>query len=439
MNNSVLKNTVLDKSSNPFRQSIVPLMIGLCAFFIIYKYILQVFPSIMGTVLMREFQMNGLNSGHLSAAFLDALVITQVFVGYWLDRYKVTRLIVGAILLCSLGALLFSFAYTMPVAIVARVLMGMGGAFAAASYFKIVSLLVPPQYFAFVNGLLATAVTIGIILGQVPLAWCISKIHWRYVLWSLSAFGVCLAIVFSFFADRVLDHAAYMPTSSESHEVDRLTVYAILCNPQNWLLTIYHGLAFSPIGIFAGLWGISFLTQSCQIDSTSAAWLSACIFVGFGIGSPVIGYCADRYNQNKPFMVWSGILVLLFVSILLYYPHLPLVWVGSLLFMTGFSSGALMLGFTLGKYLNSFGAAATVITLLNTGGVAITALTEPLIGYLLDWGWQGQWVEGVRYFGLEDYQRALSIVPIYLIGALILLYFIQDIGAHQQHNTHSTE
>jgi predicted MFS family arabinose efflux permease len=423
MNLIALKKMAYDKLSNGLTQYSASVAIGLCGFFLIYKYVLQVFPSIMGPVLMREFQMNGLITGHLSASFLDALVITQVFVGYWLDRYNATRLTVGAILLCSLGALTFSFSHTMGAAMMARALMGIGGAFAAASYFKMASLLVDARYFSFVSGLLATAVTLGMIIGQVPLAWFAAKVDWRYILWVLSICGALLAAIFALLVPLSLKSTVRIPQTTSVNWSD---VRTILMNPQNWLLTIYHGLAFAPIGVFAGMWGMAFLKESYHMDQTHAALFAACIFIGFGIGSPIIGYFADYYHKRKQFMLLNGMLVLALITPLIYWPNLPLSILGTLLFIIGFSAGALMLGFTIGKNVNSLKGTATAVTLLNTGGVAITALTEPLIGKLLDLNWKGQWIEGIRYFTVSDYQKALFILPLYLIGALIILYFIQD-------------
>jgi hypothetical protein len=103
-------------------------------------------------------------------------------------------------------------------------------------------------------------------------------------------------------------------------------------------------------------------------------------------------------------------------------------YLGVLLFTIGFSAGSVMLGFVLGKAANDTHAEATLVTLRNTGGVAITAMTEPLIGYLLDRHWNGEWLtEGVRSFNLSNYQYSLMVLPCYLVFALMLLYYVREI------------
>lgn len=139
-----------------------------------------------------------------------------------------------------------------------------------------------------------------------------------------------------------------------------------------------------------------------------------------------MGYLADRWNKRKPLMMINGIISLCALSIVIYYPYLSSFWIGSLLFLIGFSSGALMLGFTIGKNINSAKASATVVTLLNTGGVAITAITEPLVGQLLDWSRGGEWMGNMHHFNLLHYQTALTILPVYLLCALVCVFFIKE-------------
>jgi MFS family permease len=401
-------------------------VMSLCAIFVIYKYILQVFPGIMAHVLMNEFKMDGLTSGHLSSAFLYSIVITQLFVGYWLDRYNPVILTGSAILLCSIGVFSFGLAKCVYTAIIARTLMGIGGAFAVASYFKMANLFVPKHYFGLVNGLLATALTIGIVLGQVPFAWLLRHTPWRWILWGLSGLGGLLGM---FFLIKGKDSLYPNPPLSalSMTTIEREDLLNIVKNPQNWILTIYNGLAFAPVGVFAGLWGIAFLKQSYQLEVHIAALLSACVFIGFGIGSPFMGWLADKTGKAKALMAWNSLISLGSVLIFLYCPHLPFLVLGSLLFMIGFSTGAMMLGFVVGKSINSTHTAATTMTLLNTGGVVVTAITEPLIGYLLDKQWAGEWLdEGIRVFSVAHYQKALMILPVYLIAAFILILLIHS-------------
>src|SRR5690606_36531009 len=99
---------------------------------------------------------------------------------------------------------------------------------------------------------------------------------------------------------------------------------------------------------------------------------------------------------------------------------------GSLLFLFGLSSGAFMLSYPLGKELNQhLGLAATVVALINTGDAFFGSFTEPLIGKILDFFWQGKVAAGVHYFSVADYDKALLVLPVYLLGALLCLIMLR--------------
>mgnify|MGYP003439721220 CR=1 FL=1 len=405
------------------------LVIALAAAFLFYKYILQVSPSIMTEDLMRVFQIQGTGLGNLTASFFYSFLLAQLFVGVLLDRYSPRLLTTIAILLCALGIYIFSKADSLSVATWSRALMGVGAAFATVSYMKMTSLWFKPNQFAFVGGLLATAAMLGAVASQVPLSFAVSTFGWRQSLYLCAVSGFILAGLFYFI---VRDKPTGV--SSETGVVEKFSfhdVWMVLNNKQNWLITLYSGLAFAPIDGFAGLWCIPFLKETYQVSHTQAAGLASLIFLGIAFGSPLLGLWSDRINKRLPVMLINAFVALVTITMIIYVNHLPLWLLGTLLFIFGFSTGAFMLGFALGRELNKITVAATIIALINTGDIIFSALTQPLIGKLLDTHWQGKLIAGVHYFSTTEYRHALSILPIYILLALILLFFIRESNSQQ--------
>lgn len=399
-------------------------VIGLSAGFMIYKYILQVSPSIMTDDLMREFQITGLELGYLVATFFYAFLITQLFAGYWLDRYSPRYLTTTALILCGLGTLGFAQSETLMGAMAMRALMGAGAAFATVNYFKMASICFQPQKFAFISGLIATAAMIGAILGQLPLFWLVKRYSWRHALLLCSLAGFVIALLF-------YTVVRYIPglgktVQAQNEQISRSDFWKVITRSQNWVLTLYSGLTFAPIDAFAGLWGIPFLKEVYQLDQSQAATIIACLFIGFGIGSPLIGLWSDYWGKRRPIMLVGAVLSLVTLSGVLYGPLMSPVVVAGLLFIFGLATSAFMLGFAVGKELNPLGAAATIIALINTGNIMISAFTEPLIGALLDWKGTGSWLAGGRYFGADAFRQALTLLPLYLLLALGFLLLIKE-------------
>ena len=401
------------------------LVILLAAAFLFFKYILQVSPSVITDELTRVFHIDGIGLGNLAASFFYSFLVSQLFVGFLLDKYSPRLLTTLAILLCAVGAYVFSKATHLSLATGARIVTGIGAAFATVSYMKMASLWFGPRHFAFVGGLLASAAMLGAMVGQVPLSLLIAKVGWRPSLALCAGFGAVLAVLFY---TLVRDKPNQRQTSVTSNFLWR-DLWEVLANKQNWLITLYSGLAFSPIDAFAGLWCIPFLRDIYQLSQTQAAFFASLIFLGVALGSPLLGLFSDYVRQRRSVMFAGGGLALVSISAVVYVTGLANWLLGTLLLLFGLGTGAFMLGFTLGRELNKLSVAATIIALINTGNIVFSAITQPLIGILLDQGSPRCHLyvsSGVSHFSATNYQHALMVLPCYVLLSLVLLYFIRE-------------
>lgn len=402
------------------------LVITLAAFFLFYKYIMQVSPSIMTRDLMRAFHVQGFGLGNLAATFFYAYMVTQIFVGVLLDKFSTKWLTSAAILVAGIGTIAFANAYTLHAAILARLLMGVGAAFATVAYMKFAAVWFEPKHFAFVAGLLATAAMTGAVFGEAPLAYLVSDVGWRSALMTCGVAGVVLAGLFMLL---VTDRPQDLGQAGTLPPLCFKDVLQVLKEKDNWLLTFYSGLAFSPVAVFGGLWGNPFLEEAYHISRTTAATAVSFCFIGLAIGGPALGWFSDRLGKRRPVMIAGTILSLVTMSAVIYVNTLPLWVVSGLLFFFGFGTGAFMLGFAIGKELNPPIVAATVIALINTGDALFGAVTEPLVGKLLDLQWTGVVVDGVNYFSVANFHASLIVLPIYLLLAMCLAFLVKETQA----------
>jgi MFS family permease len=399
------------------------LIISLSAAFLFYKYVLQVSPGIMSDNLMRAFNIGGAQLGNLAAVYFYGYLIIQIFAGPLLDKFGARKITPLAILSCALGAYLFSQSHTLMGAIFARILMGMGAGFATVNYLKMAADHFEPKRFAFIGGLLATAVMLGAVFGEAPLVLVLEKIGWRPMLFYVALLGLFIAsLFFIFIKEKKSDLFIKSKTTAWTKE----NLVNILKSPQNWLLLLYSGFAFSPVAVLGGLWGNPFLCAAYPINLTQAAFLLSWIFIGFGFGGPILGFISDKLNKRKLIMQISALVSGLSLFCLIYVPNLSIGMIGLLMFMIGFCTGAFMLAFALAKEINLLVMTATVVAMINTGSDILGALTEPLVGKFLDLHWSGKLVNGVRHFSVADYHQAFFILPLYLVFAWGVLFFVRE-------------
>jgi len=196
---------------------------------------------------------------------------------------------------------------------------------------------------------------------------------------------------------------------------------AVLKLKSNWYLMLYSGLAFSPLAVFAGLWGDSFLQVAFHATKPTAATLTSLSFFGLAVGGPCFGYLSDRIGKRFGVMLFGMLLSMFALLVALYFPVIS-DWIeGVALFFFGVGTGAFMLVFAAGKEINPLAITATVVAFINTGDALIGTFTEPLIGKFLDVFGYGKMRHGIHYFSTYDYHMALMLLPLYLGIALFFL------------------
>ena len=158
--------------------------------------------------------------------------------------------------------------------------------------------------------------------------------------------------------------------------INRQAVISVLKNRRNWLLAGYSGLAFSPLAVFGGLWGNPFLQATYHLNTIEAAQYITLAFVGLGIGSPLLGWIADRLNRRMDIMITATFLSFITLTLLLAPYSLNRTLLSILLLLFGLGTGGFMLGFTVAKTLNPIMVAATVVAMINTGDALFGAITE---------------------------------------------------------------
>ena len=381
-------------------------MIGICMSFLFYKYLLQIFPSVMTDNLMRQYHLSGAALGNLAACFFYGYVIMQLFAGPLVDRFGLRKLSSISLLIASLGVGLFTFADTLLMTSIGRFMMGMGGAFATICYLRCTASWCSNKSLAFAGGCLTIGVMLGALLAEAPLAIAIKHTGIEASLSLISITGLILALI----------SALYLRDGNKISGQPQnwwLEFKTILKKKENWLLAAYSGFAFAPLAVFGGLWGTPFLQASHHFDKTTAAGLVSLCYVGFGIGGPLFGYLSDRKGARQKWMLIGLVVSLVFLINIVYLPTNSQWLIAFLMLGLGFGTGSFMLGFTYGKEINNIALAGSIVAFINSGDALLGAITEPLFGKVLDLGYHGT-RHHFHTFSAHDFRAAFILLVCYL-------------------------
>jgi MFS family permease len=399
---------------------------GLGCLFYFYECLLQVSPSVMSNELMRDLGVTSHMLGVLSGVYFYFYAGMQLPCGLMTDYFGPRRLLTIATTICAVSTISFGLTEHFLMACIARLMIGLGSAFAVVGTLKLASNWFPANRFAFLTGMMVTLGMLGAIFGEAPLAIMVDRFGWRHSMIIMGCIGLVIAVLI--FA-LTSDHATHAPSAANDPKEEgslgqRMLV--LVRNKQLWLVAVYGGLMYTATPVICGLWGVPFLIQAVQLPKAVAANYISLVFFGWAIAGPLWGIISNRIGKRKPPMIIGCFGALITSTLFILYPiHSHLV-MQLLLFFFGLFSAGFLPAFALAKELCDQNYVATALSFMNMMNMVGIALVQPAVGFVLDHLWTGHMQDGVRIYPISAYHTALAILPIGIFVALLLLPMLKE-------------
>ncbi|KTD82295.1 MFS transporter [Legionella waltersii] len=395
----------------------------LAASFYLYEFILQVAPSVMAESMMKTFGVTGQGFGVISAFYFYAYAPTQLPAGVLFDRYGPRKLMTFAIALCAFGSAFFASTDSVLTACIGRFMIGVGSAFSFIGVLVLISRWFPPYYFAILAGVAQLMSSVGAMFGEMPLAAFIDLVGWRNASFLLSAIGFVLAILFwVFIRDFPHQQTQSIPDHYLRDEWKRLV--AVCKHSYTWIIGGYAFAIWTPIAVFAALWGVPFLQEKYQISVVAASGLCSMIWLGIGIGSPLLGWVSDRLESRRIALMFSAVLGLVATLMILYMNSLSYYMAYAVLFVLGLGAGGQTVSFAVVKENNTPELVGTASGFNNLSVLIGGAVFQPLVGYILQQTGTWRIENGVHVYTVASYQTALLVMPLCFLASLIISAFV---------------
>lgn len=393
-------------------------------------------PAVMADHLMRDFKLDGARLGTLSAIYFYSYAAMQVPSGLLADSMGPRRLSAAAAVVAATGSLVFGLAPNLATAFAGRLLIGASVAVAFVACMKLAGHWFSANRFATVTGLAILVGNLGGIMAGVPLAEGIAIVGWRPV--TLASAVVTLGVaslIWMLVRDdpRALGYRshAHVSVASVGSLPAKQALASVIAEPHTWLLFAAAGFTAGPVLVFAGLWGVPFLTQVHRFERGESALLTTVMLIAWAVGGPILGALSDRIGRRKlPYLaanlacagLWG---VFLFVDV-------PRNVLSPLFAALGFSSGGLVIGFAFAREVNDPRAAGAVGGVVNLSVFLVTATLQPLLGSILDRHWTGLVVGGARAYGADGFSAAF--VWLFVCAALSVpaVFLTRDTAGRQR-------
>lgn len=377
--------------------------------------------AVVAEELMLALNLSGTQLSNLASMYFYAYALMQIPSGILADYLGPRRTAAYGMIAAALGSLLFGLATTAFMAYTGRLIVGIGVSVIFVSTLKVQSVWFKAREFAFISGLTAVVGNAGGISATVPLALTVVALGWRSAFWLIALVSLFVAaLILTYVRDRPED--INLPPQNIVGNALPIRVWDgvmnVVGNLQTWKGTAILAGVMGGITSISGLWGIPYLMHVYDLSKTQASSYVLAMTLGVIVGSPLMGYLADKLGRRKPILLaGSAVYTISWVGILFIGKGrlgLPLLY--TLLFAAGLSGVSFILTFATAKEANHPSLSGIATSVVNTGGFLGAALLNIAIGIMLDSRWTGVYRGGVKVYSLSAYRAGFSL---YLIGGLL--------------------
>lgn len=414
----------LKKEKSPMFSAYVVFL--LAASFYMYEFILQVAPSVMAEPMMRTFNVTAEGFGIISAFYFYAYAPMQLPAGLLFDRYGPRKLMTTALIMCAFGSFFFASTESVVTACLGRFIIGIASAFSFIGVLVLISRWFPAKRFALLAGVAQAMSSVGAITGEAPLAALTGLVGWRNASFILSGVAIILSILlWKFIRDYPDNSTQEKPATHIKDEVYRLI--EVCKHSYTWIVGAYAFSIWTPIAVFGALWGVPYLQVKYHVSVVVASSMISMIWIGIGIGSPLLGWLSDRIASRRFVLGLSAILGL-GASLGVFYVHdVSIVSMYFLLLIFGMGSSGQSISFASINENNPAHLVGTASGFNNLCVLLGGAIFQPLVGLMLHHSTNLHAIDSVQAYSEGAFRSALMVVPVcYAISLLLVIFILKE-------------
>lgn len=385
---------------------------GMAAFFYAYQYILRVCPSVMIDDIMAKFSIDAGHYGSFSGVYYVGYALAHLPIGLLLDRFGPKWVMSTCVFLSVLGVIPLAFGTSWEMAVVGRFLVGIGSSGAILGVFKIVRMYFPDAFFSKVLGLSVTVGLMGAIYGGYPVRALSLSVGWETVLGAVFVGGSILAFFMGVFIPKIKPEDRQISTSVWTD------LWEVFSNKYILLTALFAALMVGPLEGFADVWAFSYLVHVYGYTPEIASSLPSLIFIGMGVGSPVLAYLAEKWKAYYNVTLACALVMAGLFAVLLVFKVTP-VLVGAFFFVIGVLSSYQVLAL----YMNSKNVpdrlSGIVTAFTNMVIMSFGYVFHTLIAKVMTHLWDGTVQDCVPLYSPGSYAYGLSVIPLGLVLAFV--------------------
>jgi sugar phosphate permease len=364
----------------------------------VFVYFHRLCPAVVAVDLQKTFHASAGFMGLLASVYFYPYAIMQFPGGLLSDSFGPRRTVTFFLVIAGAGSLIFGLAPSMEVALVARVVVGLGVSLVFVNAMKILSHWFRIREFAFMTAILAAMGGVGALTAASPLALMTGWVGWRV---SFEVIGVATLfmalLVWTFVRNRPEDMG--WPSLAEMDQIGPgssappliIPVWEgarrVLRDRYFWPIAVWFFFLAGVFFSFGGLWAGPYFMHVYGMSRVEAGNVLSMTALGLIVGSPLVSILSDRVlHSRKKLLVLASASVVALMLLLNVFPeglsHLTLYAFMFLFSICGAAS--VVIGFSTAKELFPVEIAGTSVGAVNLFPFLGGAIFQPVLGSILD-------------------------------------------------------
>ena len=327
-----------------------------------------------------------------SPGVLSSFVVLQVIVyagaqipaGLLLDRFGSRMLIVAGGLLMAAGQLILAFSESLPAAIAARAVLGLGDAFTFISVLRLVPHWFNERQIPLVSQLTGICGQFGQVLSAIPFVALLGGAGWSTAYLSSAVLGV-LAVALVLALIRDTPHGRAVPHHSIAMRETWPHLKAVWLRPGTRLGFFTHmGTQFS-VTTFALMWGVPYLTEAQGLSHyVAGALLTVSVAAAISSGILIGIFTGRQPHRRTRVVLWIIVSNALIWTVVLALPSPAPLWLLVVLIVIISVGGpGSMVGFDFARTFNPRRTLGTATGIVNMGGFIASLLVMQAMGLII--------------------------------------------------------